>query len=132
VGVGALSSFTTYQWQDGSKDSVFFANDEGLVTLNVSNTCGSASAQLTVSRVTVNGPNVFTPNNDGANDVLYFDNHLSMAPQLKVHNRWGMEVFKDQHYHNDWDGGDLSAGVYYYDLNYAGCDIYKSWLEIIK
>jgi hypothetical protein len=39
---------------------------------------------------------------------------------LNVFNRWGNEVFNETDYKNDWDGGELSPGVYYYYLT-NGC-----------
>jgi gliding motility-associated-like protein len=62
--------------------------------------------------------NIFTPNGDGHNDVLYFTNlHLYKESELHVFNRWGNKVFESKNYNNDWDGGGLPAGTYYYILD---------------
>lgn len=65
-------------------------------------------------------PNVFTPNNDGANDVFKIYGDLGSIRYLdfKVFNRWGEKVFES--YDNDftWDGtykGEIvPQGVYIY------------------
>lgn len=68
-------------------------------------------------------PDVFTPNNDGFNDVLVIgclnvfpDNHLT------VYNRWGQIVYEAFDYDNNWNGdhhidkGPLPAATYIYTL----------------
>jgi gliding motility-associated-like protein len=59
-------------------------------------------------------PNVFTPNNDGTNDLFVIRN-LTLYSHRKVivHNRWGDLVFESDQYNNNWDGGNLPDGVYY-------------------
>ena len=63
-------------------------------------------------------PNIFTPNNDGKNDVFKITG-LEGYPgsQLIVFNRWGNEVYKADNYLNNWDGSNLAEGTYYYILN---------------
>lgn len=62
--------------------------------------------------------NVFTPNDDGDNDVLYIGN-LGKFPNntLEVYNRNGKLVFRQAKYQNTWngkiDGSDLPAATYY-------------------
>lgn len=42
------------------------------------------------------------------------------STQLTVFNRWGRIVYSSNDYHNDWDGGDLSDGTYFYVLKCRG------------
>jgi gliding motility-associated-like protein len=64
-------------------------------------------------------PNVFTPNGDGYNDVFEITNpDLFTALKLTVFNRWGEIVFQSNNYKNDWNGDNLSNGVYFYILQY--------------
>jgi gliding motility-associated-like protein len=68
-------------------------------------------------------PEGITPNSDGFNDRLHFvviDE--STCPfnyaksELIIYNRWGNRVFEASPYDNDWDGGNLPHGTYYYVL----------------
>ena len=34
-----------------------------------------------------------------------------------IYNRWGRKVYSSDNYLNDWDGGNLSEGVYYFVLD---------------
>jgi len=63
-------------------------------------------------------PNIFTPNNDGKND-LFVIKDLSSYPGsgLIVFNRWGNEVYHSDDYLNNWDGSGLAEGTYYYILS---------------
>ena len=93
-------------------------------------------------------PNVFTPNDDTYNDVFeigiyeddenkIFDIHLNdyyQSSKLVVFNRWGNVVYQSDDYQNDWDGGKLSDGVYYYVLKCQGSksnDVYKGAVSIV-
>jgi gliding motility-associated-like protein len=65
-------------------------------------------------------PNVFTPNGDNVND--YFE-ILALPPysSLMIFDRSGQEVFRSEHYNNDWNGTDkdhrpLPGGTYWYVL----------------
>jgi len=71
-------------------------------------------------------PNVFSPNDDGINDVFYIfgDAHqISIIKKFQIFNRWGDQIFEASDFHpNDmtkgWDGrfkGDLvNPGVFVY------------------
>ena len=63
-------------------------------------------------------PNIFTPNGDGYNQYFFIPKiELYSECELTVVDRWGKAVFRSIGYSNDWDGGDLSSGVYYYVLD---------------
>jgi gliding motility-associated-like protein len=75
-------------------------------------------------------PNIFTPNGDGANDLLVIRN-LPASAKLIITNRWGKEVFAASDYQNDWNGGDVVDGVYYYRLVVNG-EATTGWIEIMR
>ncbi|NND78117.1 MAG: gliding motility-associated C-terminal domain-containing protein [Flavobacteriales bacterium] len=59
--------------------------------------------------------NIFTPNEDGTNDVFYIqgiEEHPGSV--VEVYNRWGGIVFSKLNYRNDWLMEDLSEGTYYF------------------
>jgi gliding motility-associated-like protein len=90
--------------------------DEAMVEINI-------ERDTTIETTVANG---ITPNGDGMNDQLIFD-ELLLNPDkypdnsLIVFNRWGDIVYESQPYNNDWagtngDGSELPDGTYYYIL----------------
>lgn len=68
------------------------------------------------------GPDILTPGvKDGKNDTLVFtdlDNEPAKSKNdIIIFNRWGQTVFSAAPYENNWDGGNLPEGTYYYVLN---------------
>jgi len=67
-------------------------------------------------------PNVFTPNNDGANDIIDISKFSHLNPSLQIINRWGNVIINLDSTNLTWDGtsmnGHCNEGVYYYLLNY--------------
>jgi len=87
-------------------------------------------------------PNVITPRKkDSANDTftIQLGDEIGVTPgdygfktSVMIFNRWGEKVYESQDYQYDWDGGDLAAGIYYYELSvddHASC---KSWIHLVK
>jgi gliding motility-associated-like protein len=65
-------------------------------------------------------PNVFSPNGDGENDVLYVRGEGIQELELIIYNRWGEKVFETTNQEKGWDGTfkgiKAEAGVYSYFL----------------
>ncbi|MES2457962.1 MAG: gliding motility-associated C-terminal domain-containing protein [Bacteroidota bacterium] len=80
-------------------------------------------------------PNVFTPNNDGKNDLFHVTG-LEQFPgsKLNVFNRWGNAVYQSENYLNDWNGNNLAEGTYFYILSkreHGGLrTVTKGWVYI--
>ncbi len=49
-------------------------------------------------------PNIFSPNGDGNNDVLFVRGKGVRSVNFKVYNRWGEKVFESDEMDNGWDG----------------------------
>ena len=68
-------------------------------------------------------PNVFSPNNDGHNDVFkpVTIGHHEVA-NFRIVNRWGQTVFETKDEQHGWDGTfngrDQDVGTYYYYIKY--------------
>lgn len=104
---------------------------------------------IQVEPVKLKIPNVFTPNGDGVNDFfiisldngsgggssggstrdegegLEYENYEPLSryyesSELTIFNRWGRVVFHSKDYQNNWDGGGLSDGTYFYVLKCHG------------
>ena len=75
-------------------------------------------------------PNVFTPNDDGVNDRFEIN---SVEPvNLTIVDRWGKVQFEQENYTNQWDGGELASGVYYYELVFPDLSNCTGWVQIMR
>lgn len=119
---------------------------------------------IRVEPVKLKIPNVFTPNGDGTNDyfIISLDSGSDMpgnsggnrdggsgleyedyeplnryyeSSELTIFNRWGRVVYHSNDYQNDWDGGGLADGTYFYVLKCHGLKndaTYQGSVMIIK
>jgi gliding motility-associated-like protein len=109
------------EWNDGSSDDTHTVAISGQYTVKVHNQCGTDSATVNV-QIDAEGtvfPNVITPNGDGLNDTFKVTSAVDDV-RLVIFDPWGLEVYRDNAYKNDWAGGDLSTGVYYFKVT-TGC-----------
>ncbi len=83
-------------------------------------------------------PNVITPDEFSENNffqILYGGRSISessLNASLNVYNRWGGLVFKSDAYKDDWEAGNVTAGVYFYELLIDNETICKGWVHVIK
>lgn len=121
----------------------YTSDEHYLPTLTVYDDCGCDTTyvhDVYVLPVKLKVPSVFTPNGDGHNDtfVISLDDSGSGSnrggstsdpkplstyykhTELIVMNRWGRIVYHSNDYQNDWDGGDLADGTYFYILKCTG------------
>ncbi len=80
--------------------------------------------------------NVFTPNNDGKNDVFKMpslpdENCKYQFQQIDIFNRWGRRVYRSKDRNFEWDGGGSTAGVYYYSVDFKAIK-YKGTIILKK
>ncbi len=74
-------------------------------------------------------PNIFTPNEDGINDVFVPLNYFRGSVHMQIFDRWGQLVFEAEGVNPAWngktpDGKNVSEGVYYWIANYqSGCQV---------
>jgi gliding motility-associated-like protein len=81
-------------------------------------------AQVTISidqNIECKAPNIFTPNNDGYNDIFIIpciETGRFPENKLVIFNEWGGEVYAASPYKNDWNGvfgsNPLPSGTYFY------------------
>ncbi|KAA9325977.1 gliding motility-associated C-terminal domain-containing protein [Adhaeribacter soli] len=81
-------------------------------------------------------PNIFTPNGDGKNDFFTLPNlpQSSCAnafQEIKIYNRWGMEVFRSDDREFAWDAKNVSDGTYFYLIRYKQKK-YKGYVDIVR
>lgn len=114
------------------------------VTLRITTSDGcdtTYTREMVVCPVNLFIPNVITPNGDGYNDYFMIKDDPSAAAngsdksepsdylelgryyertELVIFNRWGRTVYQSNNYQNDWDGGNLPDGTYFYVLKCFG------------
>lgn len=120
-------TFSSYEWQDGSTDSVFFTNIGGTITLRVLNASGCiASDTLEIMEDCLGDilfPNSFSPNLDGLNEVFKGEGNLITSFKITIFNRWGQQVFNSIDPINGWNGEangvHADEGVYIYKAIYS-------------
>jgi gliding motility-associated-like protein len=61
-------------------------------------------------------PNIFSPNGDGNNDILYAYSTLIRELDFSIYNRWGEEVFHSNSLQKGWDGKNAETGVYVWQV----------------
>ncbi|MEO5585619.1 MAG: PKD domain-containing protein, partial [Flavobacteriales bacterium] len=97
-----------------------------LVVTNAAGCAGSAARQLCVSgQDSLIVPNVFSPNNDGQNDVFRITGGGLVSLDVQIFNRWGQEMLRIKQVNQAWDGrsptGDVvPEGTYFYVLHAVG------------
>lgn len=65
-------------------------------------------------------PEGFSPNGDGTNDFFEIENvPANLTYSLEIFNIWGDKVYQSENYKNDWDGGNLPTGTYYYVVKFS-------------
>lgn len=124
-----------YLWQDDSKDSVYEVSSPGnyWVEVNIDDRMFVDSVRIGYKDCSFFVPNIFTPNNDGINDVFFVNGIEDEEWVLEIHNRWGRRVYQSSNYKNKWDGKGLPDGIYYYFLkDQAGLKKHKGWVQIIR
>lgn len=80
-------------------------------------------------------PNVFTPNNDGTNDLFEIKN-LPDNSITRIYDRWGIKVFETNKSNVFWDGRTTSGtesvdGTYFYIIKTEE-EIYKGFVQLIQ
>jgi gliding motility-associated-like protein len=118
----------TYLWQDNSTDSIYIVNASGIYWVEVLK--GYCSVNDTIiftadnCEVNIEMPNIFTPNNDGFNDLfLPLKAENIDLYELFIFNRWGKLIYKSSDIINGWDGKYkgkyCTDGVYFWIINYS-------------
>jgi len=153
-------NISTWTWKYGDKFTVESVNpaihaytNTGLytVTLVFTDTHGctdSVSDSVRVMTIKLKVSPVITPNGDGGNDSWLIKEQVSdknfsdvdltkvyLSTDMEVFDRWGKRVFQATNYKSgDWDGGNLSDGVYFFVFKchgQYGDDVYRGSVTIL-
>lgn len=111
----------------------FFSDEETDTTKFQDNEIGGASAVYYIDNVylgkdpciepSIEIPNVFTPNNDGINDIYRTKDKGLFDKEMVILNRWGNIVFEGEG-NDGWDGTNKSGqecteGVYFVKVTFT-------------
>jgi len=89
--------------------------DYALYKVQDSNGNWSNEARITLHTYGFKIPTVFTPNGDGLNDqFMLVGLNLYDRVAVSIFTRTGVQVYENEDYANNWDGGDLVSQTYYY------------------
>lgn len=150
--VESISGATEYTWtvptgwkinsgQGTTSIEVTATSDKGMVSVVAKNgACSSTEIKVDANAGTAlepEIPNAFSPNQDNVNETWEIKNLVNYPDnELSIINRWGNEVYKEKNYRNNWNGGNLSPGTYYYVLQVKLCNnlvkTYKGFVMIIR
>lgn len=108
-----------------SQNSMGIYTSPGTYTVILSASNGICSDESTADVIVmpwpdaiIHVPNVFTPNNDGSNDVFFLDVQFGETILVQVFNRWGDLMSEINDFSKSWDGksngNDASEGVYFF------------------
>jgi gliding motility-associated-like protein len=80
-----------------------------------------------IIRSSLLAPNIFTPNNDGQNDVFKIQQNNIQSLNCQIYDRWGGKVWELKNPDESWDGHNQTGmpcndGGYFYVLDAAGED----------
>lgn len=125
----------SFLWSDLSIEPYLEVSSPGTYGVKVENVCGAVYDEIQVnfnSTDPVFIPNVISPQSDDWNQKFEIDPQLKGKSDVFIFNRWGNEVFSSTSYDNDWDGGDLPAGIYFYVIKSLCVDDIKGTLSILR
>ncbi len=102
---------------NNSNSQLYQLTTGGTLVLTVRDKCNkidSDTINIIAKSCDIIVPNVVTPNGDNRNDVLVIRN-LENYPnsQIFIYDRWGLLVYSDANYQNNWTPSGLSDGVYF-------------------
>jgi gliding motility-associated-like protein len=116
-------TYKSYLWEPtGETNSKIQAYESKIYKLSVidSNNCKGEKyiEVLEKCKPQIFIPSAFTPNGDGINDEFLIPlsaRNLELY-ELKIYNRWGIEVFSSQNYLESWSGKNNTTDTYSYKL----------------
>ena len=128
----------TYNWFDSNNNLIgnnefIIINEADTYTLEVVSSNCSISSFITIDNVFCSIPKGLSPNGDGLNDTWDLSN-LDVR-EVKIFNRYGLEVYQQNNYTNQWDGRDmkgneLPTATYYYVITFESGKQKTGWVYL--
>ncbi|RBN48920.1 gliding motility-associated C-terminal domain-containing protein [Flavobacterium psychrolimnae] len=149
------SNEVSYQWKDkdgnlvGTNSNVLNVTDviastptgqivfPAVYSLTVTSTATGCetSANVTVESAYCNIQKGISPDGNGSND--YFDLRLMDVRKLEIFNRYGIKVYSQENYTDQWKGqsnkgDDLPSATYYYVIEFNSGEPKTGWIYLIR
>ncbi len=135
--LGTGSTSQTWDFGNGDSDTgslvEYTYTDEGMyevilsVTDNICWAYDTVQVDAIVGESVIFTPNVFTPNDDGVNDVWFMNAENIETMDCQIMNRWGQVVYQITTAKGGWDGMSVTGspvadGTYYFFIKATGLD----------
>jgi len=127
--------FNNYYWNDNSTGQTMRAYEEGLYWVEARlNKCWAIDTILIYKEdCKIIFPTIVTPNGDGVGDYYQIiTSDVITGFEMSIYNLWGVELFKTNDVHFQWDGTwegtVLPSGIYVYRCKYSCANNSKSEL----
>ena len=128
IDLDAGAGFSSYNWSTGGSSSIETVYEFGEYWVQITDANGCIAFDTIVVTQIQNNlflPTMFTPNNDGKNDVLLlYGNGLSEDILFQIYNRWGevvysttsLSILKSEGWNGKFNNIDQPTGVYLWTL----------------
>ena len=132
---------TSYTWNDNSTYPTLEVDREGLYSVLVY--VGNCEMTDTINintkncKVIFDMPNIFTPNDDGYNDLFMpIKTRGVKILRTSIYNRWGVHLFDTNNGNIEWDGDKVSDGTYFYRIHYIdnqeNREVKKGYVNLVR
>jgi gliding motility-associated-like protein len=139
--LSAPTNATSFTWSHNSSKRTIVVDSAGIYSLTVANFCGTDSNTINISIIdcstSIDIPTIFTPNNDGVNDIFLPYGKNYTIQDISIFNRWGQRIFNGR---SAWDGRVLgenaSDGIYFYIITITDANnkiqVFKGSLSLVR
>ena len=121
--LNASNTNAMYLWQDNSTYPTLDVKQQGMYWVEVTvNNCSVIDTILINKEdceIILEIPNVFSPNNDGINDIFVpVKSKGIVSLNASIFNRWGNKVYESSNLQIKWNGEGASDGVYFWKIDF--------------
>jgi hypothetical protein len=131
IEITAQPAQVSYLWNTGNTSSKQSIQPDQTYSVVVSNTCGTITDSIRVTKLNYKVMNLVTQNNDGKNEVLNIESNSTAAGRLSIYNSWGAQIYSNNSYNNTWPEEDVAAGVYYFRYELSTCPPSNGWVQVM-
>ena len=141
---GTFSSSDTFLWSgpDGFTSTInpiqISNKPKGIYSVVITNIDGCSTTQsIEVLSTLCTIPNGISPNGDGLNDSFDLSGFTGIR-EIKIFNRYGMVVYEQENYIDQWHGQQknsdklLPDGTYYYLINFENSEPKTGWVYLVR